>query len=143
VADKSDQEFGTEGGESTRSEEGIEARKFPRLSVSFAIEYSGRSVRGTGTVRNISSSGALIENAEPLLLAGGEVQLSFSIFGNSLPITVPAKVVRETETGFGVEFLEMNVRSRKILKMAITKALNRPDQSEEDSTLLRLRRKGK
>jgi c-di-GMP-binding flagellar brake protein YcgR len=131
MADKSDHQ--------SPSTDTLENRRFRRVSVRFEIEYSGRSVSGTGTVQNISSTGALIEDADPPLLSGGEVTLRFSIFEDSAPITIRGKVVRETENGFGVEFVEMDPRTRKVLKTAVSKALKRESGSgEDDTTLLRV-----
>ena len=98
-------------------------RKASRVEVRFDAEYSGRSVQGTGVVLNISASGALIEDADPPLLSGGEVTLKFSLYEGSVALTVRAIVTRETDRGFGVKFIEMNPRTRKVLKMSIAKAL--------------------
>ncbi len=107
-----------------------ENRAAPRIQTRFGVEYSAKTCEGTGTIRSISSSGALIEPAEPPLLAGGEVRLRFSFFENSLPIEFTAEVVRETETGFGVRFSGMSARHREFLKRAISKVRTGEDASE-------------
>ena len=105
------------------------SRQAARVTVSFEAEYSGRSVRGVGIVQNISATGALIEEAEPPLLSGGEVTLKFSIHEGSVPLSIRATVVRETDLGFAIEFIEMNPRTRKVLKLSIAKALRLADET--------------
>ncbi len=111
-----------------------------RARVRFRAEYRARGVDGSGFVRNISHSGALIDPAEPPLLAGGTLKLRFSFFEDSLPVEVKAEVVRETKTGFGVRFTEMDPRLRGIIKQAISRArsLRMPgdDEDDEERTLL-------
>lgn len=116
---------------------GDEAPRPRRIPVRFTAEYSGRGVEGSGTVRNISHSGALIEQAEPLLIAGGDVRLRFSFFESSLPVEIRAKVVRETDQGFAVRFVELTPRITAVLKLAIARSLE--DSDDEDSTLLRIK----
>jgi hypothetical protein len=113
-----------------------------RVRVRFRATYRARSVEGSGFVRNISHSGALIDPAEPPLLAGGQTKLRFSFFEDSLPVEVKAEVVRETKTGFAVRFTEMDPRVRGIIKQAISRArsLRMPgDDDDEERTLLDLR----
>ena len=122
---------------------GIETRKAPRAEVCFEIDFSGRAVTGSGVVRNISSSGALIADVDPPLKMDSEVKLQFSLFEDSLPITVRGVVRRETPDGFAVQFIEMNPRTRKILKTSIAKALSRAQAAEESSRSGRLGEKPK
>ncbi len=96
-------------------------RRKPRASVRFKVDYHGPSFEGTGTVLNISKTGALIEDCDRLLMTGIEIKLSFSFFEDSVPIEVPATVVRETDEGFGVQFTKLSPRTRSVLGMAISK----------------------
>ena len=120
-------------------------RRKPRASVRFRVAYRGSSFEGTGTVLNISTSGALIEDSDRLLMTGIDITLAFSFFEDSVPIEVPAEVVRETEQGFGVQFRKLSPRTRSVLGMAISKLrLNNeqcadPEESEDDDiTLLKI-----
>lgn len=99
-----------------------DTRKSRRINVRFRAEFTGRKVRGAGVVQNISLGGALIEQADPLLLSGGEVKVRFSFFENALPVEVPAEIVRETRSGFAVRFLDLNRRMRNVLTVAISRA---------------------
>ena len=117
-----------------------ERRKKDRIPVRFHVTYSGRNVVGTAYASNISVSGALLEEADPLLLSGGEIRMSFSLLPGSLAIELSAEVVRETENGFGVRFTGMTPRNRSLLKMAIDVAKRKQREldaeDEEDRTLL-------
>jgi len=105
-------------------------RARPRVRVRFETQFRGRRTDGRGTVRNISTSGALIEPAKPLPLAGTRLVLRFSFYEGSVPIDVPARVVRETPGGFAVEFLGMDERTRSLLGLAIGKLLSQPSTSQ-------------
>ncbi len=117
---------------------GIRTRAAARVDVCFEIDFSGRAVTGSGVVRNISSSGALIADADPALKMDTEVKLQFSLFEDSLPISVRGVVRRETPDGFAVQFIEMNPRTRKVLRTSIAKALSRAQAAEESSQAGRL-----
>lgn len=94
-----------------------------RVGVRFPVEFCGRQNRGRGSgfVSNISSTGALLEGTDALLIAGAEITLRFSFFEDSTPVEVGAVVTRETSQGFGVRFAEMSPRVRAVLRMAIAK----------------------
>lgn len=122
-------------------------RRKPRASVRFKVEYRGPTYEGTGTVLNISKSGALIADADRLLMTGSEITLRFSFFEDSVPVEVPAEVVRETERGFGVSFTKVNPRTRSVLGMAISRLRQSgflgdddedPESTEEDITLMKI-----
>lgn len=122
-------------------------RRRPRAAVRFKVEYRGPTYEGTGTVLNISKSGALIADADRLLMTGSEITLRFSFFEDSIPVEVPAQVVRETDRGFGVNFTKVSPRTRSVLGMAISRlrqsgALGDDDEAadstDEDITLMKI-----
>lgn len=133
-------------GDAPSGSKGAEARSKQRVDVRFAAVYRGRRIDGHGMVRNISESGALIQEAEPPLMAGGRITLDFSFFEDSLPVRVSATVVRETEAGFGVRFVGLDARMRSLLSMAIRKMrarleateCNPLDDEDDDVTLLQV-----
>ena len=92
--------------------------------------------RGWSYYGLISSSGALIEEVDPPLLSGGKIALSFTPFDDSKPIELRATIVRETDTGFAVEFDELDVPTYKILRTAISEAIRR---SQEESAAVKRR----
>ena len=94
---------------------------------------------------NVSATGALLEDAEPLLISGGKIRLRFSFAPDAIPVDVSAEVVRETETGFAVRFTTMDARVRAVLRAVISKAIRELevagddlDDDDDDKTLLTL-----
>ena len=126
-----------------RKAAGRESRSSARISVRFPVTYTGRQVEGTAMARNVSATGALLEDAEPLLISGGEISLRFSLAQDTIPVEVSAEVVRETETGFAVRFTTMDARIRAVLRTVISKAIRElevagDDLDDDDKTLLTL-----
>jgi hypothetical protein len=116
----------TEAGPSSAGDEPSAKPSDPRVALRvdacFRAEYRGHNVHGTGCVRNLSITGALIEEAEPLLLSGGEISIRFPFFETSLPIEIAALVVRETPGGFGVRFKPLERRLQQLLSVAIARS---------------------
>jgi hypothetical protein len=116
--------------------------------VRFPVSFTGRNTQGRAYAQNISVSGALLVDADPLLLAGGKIRVSFSLFPDSLPIDIDADVVRETEDGFAVRFSDTDPRARGVLRRAVAKALQAAadelqaaeGDDDEDRTLLTIPR---
>ena len=59
-----------------------------------------------GLLHDISSSGARIEEASLRLKPGTVVRLTLPLIGEFEPVQVRGEVVRETETGFAVRFVD-------------------------------------
>jgi hypothetical protein len=108
-----------------------------RVDMRVPVEFSGRRVRGRGFIRNISESGALVEDAEPLVVAGGRIRLRFAFFAESVPVEIPATVVRETSSGFAVQFAGLDLRMRNVLALVISRIRNRAGGGPDTSTLKR------
>ena len=86
--------------------EGENRRIKPRVSVRFRAEYSGWNLDGSGVVRNVSETGAMIDPAQPPLVAGGRIKLRFSFFEDSLPVEIGAVVAwifANEEGGFRIK----------------------------------------
>jgi hypothetical protein len=116
-----------EKAEEARPEERARRAK-ERVEMRVQVEFRGRRTRGRGFIRNISESGALVEDAEPLVVAGGRIRLRFAFFGDSLPVELPASVVRETEDGFAVQFSGLDARLRAVLALVIARIRNRAEE---------------
>ena len=108
----------------------------PRVQVQFAAEYVGKRVDGTGNVRNLSRTGALIEPAEPPLEPGSEIGIRFWFPDSTLAVEVAAEVVRESEGGFAVRFTEMNERTYNILTLVIARAVARGLAGDDEEQAL-------
>lgn len=120
-----------EASASEASESSDQEHRARRIGARFQTDFVGKQVEGTGTVRNISLTGALIEDCSPLLIGGGDVRLTFSFFEGSLPVEVRAKTVRETKTGFAVQFVGMHPRVKAILSAAIGRAEGEEAQTKD------------
>ncbi len=79
------------------------ARRF-QLRIPVTYEYKGQS--GRGMLIDLSSSGALIEATNVPLSLGGMVDIGYTPEGDEKPTELYGKVVRETDSGFAVEFVE-------------------------------------
>ncbi len=112
--------------DTTKSGEG---RRAGWVSARLRTDFTCRYGNGTGVINNISASGVVIEKAEPLPVVGDEVRLRFSLLEDTLPIEIRVIVTDGTETGFEAEFHGLSVRTRKLLRMAIAKALSRGDEN--------------
>jgi hypothetical protein len=99
-----------------------------RVEMRVPVEFRGRRTQGRGFILNISESGALVEDAEPLVVAGGRIRLRFAFFEDSLPVEIPASVVRETASGFGVQFSGLDARLKSVLALVIARIRNRAQE---------------
>ncbi len=125
----------SDGADSTKTDGG-DSRRAGWVSARLRTDFTCRYGNGTGVIRGISATGAVIEKVEPMPLEGDEVRLRFSLLEDTLPIEIRAIVTEGTETGFEAEFHGLGVRTRKLLRMAIAKALSRADENDDpDDTL--------
>ena len=75
-----------------------------------------------GSVRDMSISGARIEDSSLLPEEGSTLRLGFAFYAHALPVPIHAKVVRRTETGgFAVEFQDVDFRTQILLRALLPK----------------------
>ena len=96
-----------------------EKRSAPRVKLRGPAEYRNSGVEGHGTVWDISASGALIENASERIEQGERVGLRSSFFPGSFDIELRGDVVRHTETGFAVRFVELDAPQIDFLRRVL------------------------
>jgi hypothetical protein len=96
-----------------------EKRAAPRVKLRGPTEYRNAGVEGHGTVWDISASGALIEAASQLIEPGERIGLRSSFFPGSFDIELRADVVRHTETGFAVQFVELGAPQIDFLRRVL------------------------
>ncbi len=70
------------------------------------VDYEAGGQCGKGTLLDISSSGALIEEVDRELSLGAFVEICYKLEGDEKPTLLYGKVARETDSGFAVEFVE-------------------------------------
>lgn len=83
----------------------MEHRWGNRIIVDLPIWLSGSSVTGPGVLRNLSSSGALIETPLPLATLA-MVRVKIPRNGALRPATVWGFIVRKGGDGFGIEWCD-------------------------------------
>jgi hypothetical protein len=75
-----------------------------------------------GTLADISITGARIEEASLRFNPGTRLRAMFSLIEGCVPVKVAAQVVRETETGFAIEFIRPEPRLKRVIHAAISRA---------------------
>ena len=86
-----------------------------RYELSGPVEFRCDDQIGTGTVWNVSASGALVERASIVVESGTPLRMRLSYYPGSFEIELPSEVVRTTPTGFAVRFTDLNASSRRLL----------------------------
>lgn len=103
-----------------------QTRSAPRFNIRAPAEYRWEGRTGSGTIWNISASGARIEKITTPAVLGTEIRVRSSFFPGSFEAELAAHVVRETELGgFAIRWMELGERERGMLE----RALPRPIQS--------------
>jgi CBS domain-containing protein len=93
-------------------------RRATRHTLRAPVEYRAEALVGRGTTWDLSESGVHVAWSDPPPLPGTEVRLRLS-FGPGAELEIRGEVVRETETGFAVRFLEIDDVERELLQRAL------------------------
>jgi hypothetical protein len=107
-----------------------ERRSTPRYALPAAVEYEGSNIEGAGTIANISVSGALIEPAAPPVEPGNHLNLRASYLASGVELS--SDVVRTTESGFAVQFAELQPDALAALRKLISLAELRMEPDLQD-----------
>jgi hypothetical protein len=86
------------------------------------MEYRNDAVHGHGTIWDISASGARIENASEPVDQGATLGLRSSFFPGSFDVELTGDVVRHTESGFAVQFVELGAPQIEFLRRVLPSA---------------------
>ena len=70
---------------------------------------------GVGEVQNISSSGLLLERCSSVTRTGHTVWLRTSYFPGSTEVPIESRVVRTTDTGFAVRFVNLTPAAEHVI----------------------------
>ncbi len=81
-----------------------ERRAYPRYVLDVPGTYRGAGIEGTGTIEDISASGALFQPASPSVALGTPLKVRVANHSGPPGPELPSEVVRVTETGFAVHF---------------------------------------
>lgn len=83
-----------------------EPRPARRFQLRIPVKYESEGQSGDGMLVDLSSSGALIEATNVPLSFGAMVDIGYTLESDEKPTELYGKVVRETDSGFAVEFVE-------------------------------------
>ncbi len=89
----------------------IKERNEPRLDVAIPADVAFKGTMTSGTVRNISKSGLLLETEEPYGI-GSMLTIDFSFPDRKIKVKIKGIIVRDatgrsTDKGFGLSFFEV------------------------------------
>jgi hypothetical protein len=101
---------------------GDERRKTPRIRLLSHVFFWAGRVEGSGTLHDLSSGGARIEDASPTMKVGSAIKLTFALNDNDAPIDLRGEVVRSTSTGFAVKFTDVNDELKEWIEQVIAQA---------------------
>jgi hypothetical protein len=102
---------------SSTQKQAQERRASPRFRIQCPVSFHFEEGQGCGILGDISMNGARIDHAVPCPEPGTSVLLLLAPLEGFFPIQVSAKVVRETETGFAVAFMNRQPRLGQWLEM--------------------------
>jgi hypothetical protein len=86
------------------------------------VHYTGTQVDGHGLLCNISSTGARISEATTSVPVGAKLRLEFGSLSGLPPIPMQSEVVRLTEDGFAVQFVEEEADRQALLRRLLEMA---------------------
>ena len=98
----------------------VERRGASRVRLLTHAYFAAGRVEGRGILHDLSITGACINEASPRMKPGTELRLTFALREDDLPVRIRGKVVRETETGFAVEFIKLARGLRELLQRVIS-----------------------
>jgi hypothetical protein len=86
-----------------------------RFALRAPASYRGIEVEGVGEVQNISSTGLLLDRCSTSAREGATVWLRASYFPGSIEVPIESKVVRVTQSGFAVRFVNLTPKVARLI----------------------------
>ncbi len=102
--------------------QGQERRIEPRYQGRYKVVFRTHEEQGSGTLHDISMSGARVDEASMQPKPGARLRLEFAPRADCLPVEVLAHVVRECGSGFAVEFSALDPRMKRLLRSIVERA---------------------
>ncbi len=90
-------------------------RATPRFDVELPVGFSGARLEGIGVICNLSKSGARIREPTTSVPDRTILDLELGQLSDAQPFSVMAEVVRQTEDGLAVRFVEMDADTERLL----------------------------
>ncbi len=100
---------------SGRADLPVERRDAPRFQARIPVGYSGARLEGQGIISNLSNSGAALSEITTPVPNGLKLNLEFGALSGLPSISLWAEVVRQTEDGFVLRFLETDTENWQLL----------------------------
>ena len=98
----------------------MEKRHHPRFKVNLPVTFTG-TVKGTGSVRNLSTSGCWMQCMTDIPCRACLV-LKLRLSGEETPLTIHASSARRChEGGFNVAFLVMDTKEQERLRLYLSR----------------------
>ncbi len=93
-----------------------ERRTAARFDLEGRVDYGAVEVEGSGRLHDLSTNGARLDDVTHRLKPGVKLELRLVLVRGGVPLALQGKVVRETKTGFAVEFAGNSPRAQAVLK---------------------------
>ncbi len=95
---------------------GVEEGRMLRVRTDFEAVYSAERIEGSGTLVDISLSGARLEDTELQPKIGSAVSADVYAYGSAnSPVRLVGEVVRHTERGFALQFTSVDAAVRRLV----------------------------
>ena len=108
-----------------------ERREAPRYALKVPVDITCAGGVRKGRVQDISALGLRVEEGQIQPAEGTVVGLNLSLYPNSVPLALEARVVRHTETGgFCVKFVNLDARVERVLRTVLPKIAGAPLKDE-------------
>ncbi len=95
--------------------------------------YTADGIEGRGVLTDLSVTGARIKKATDRMATGTRITLLIAVREDCFPMEIKAEVVRDTASGFAIEFSDVDSRLKKFLEFVLTQAVDRGEDDEDDT----------
>ena len=95
--------------------------------------FTADGVEGRGVLVDLSVTGARIEKATNRVATGTSINLQIAVREDCFPMEIEAEVVRDTESGFAIEFSRVDSRLKNFLEFVLRHAIERSEGGEDDT----------
>lgn len=99
----------------------VDLRRHERFGCSQEIFFSVDNLVYRGVIRNVSMAGIFIESDIPIS-SGKDTRLTIEDPGTMEPEFIFGRIVRSTDSGFGVEFARLEINQKKMLRALVRDA---------------------
>ncbi len=117
----------------SRRREGDGPQRAPRERFQAHAFYTADGVEGRGVLTDLSVTGARIKKATDRMATGTRIKLLIAVREDCFPMEIEAEVVRDTASGFAIEFSDVDSRLKNFLEFVVTQSVERGEDDEDDT----------